>query len=59
MLLFWIYGRDYFIILSQGQKTTFWLSTVYGQKLGPILQSTGFENAELQSTEKKYSHPSL
>ncbi len=39
-------------------QTIFWLSTVYGQKLGPILQSTGFENAQLQSTEKSIAPPS-
>ncbi len=33
-------------------QTTFLFSTVYGQKLGPILQSAGFENAQLHSTEK-------
>ncbi len=33
-------------------QTTFWLSTVYGQKLWPILPSTGFENAQLESTGK-------
>ncbi len=32
--------------------TTLWLSTVYTQNLGNILQSTDFENAQLRSTKK-------
>ncbi len=39
-------------------QTTFWLSRGYKQKLGTILQSTGFENAQLRSTKKSIAPPS-
>ncbi len=36
---------------------TFWLSAVYGQKLEPILQSTGFENSQLVTVYEKSIAP--